>query len=88
MTKKEENTHCDTHIHVIMPCFHLYPRIIRNAEHRVETGRTGARIRFLESIKGRRGERPFLHRIGPSPPHHSVTGLEERWPREDGPERG
>jgi hypothetical protein len=72
-----------------MPCFHLYPRIIRNAEYRVETGRIGARIRFSRKRKGeKRGERLVQHRIGPSPPHHSVTGLEERRPREDGPKGG
>jgi hypothetical protein len=31
-----------------MLCFHLYPRIIRNAEHRVETGETEEKVRFLE----------------------------------------
>jgi hypothetical protein len=55
----------------------------------METGRTGARIRFSRKRKGeKRGERPVQHRIGLSPPHHSITGLEERWPAEDGPERG
>jgi hypothetical protein len=52
--QKGGNKHCYTHIHVIMPCFHLYPRIIRNAEHRVETDRIGARIRFSGKLKGRR----------------------------------
>jgi hypothetical protein len=71
------------------PCFHLYPRIIRNAEHMVETSRIGARIWFSGKHKGeKRGERPVQHRIRPSPPHHNITGLEERRPREDRPERG
>jgi hypothetical protein len=83
------NKDCYTHTHVIMACFHLYPRIIRNAEHRVETGITGARIRFSRKRKGeKRGERPVQHRIGPSPPHHSITSPEEWQPREDRPEWG
>jgi hypothetical protein len=52
-----------------MPCFQLYPRIIRNAETGTKIGETEEKVRFLDSVlEEKRGSWPTQSRSGPSAP--------------------
>jgi hypothetical protein len=63
---------------MIMPCFHLYPRIIRNTGTGGETGETEEKLCFSRKRKGReKRSRPTQLRIRPSPPSHAATGPKE-----------
>jgi hypothetical protein len=61
-----------------MPCFHLYPRIIRNTGTGGETGKTEEKLRFFRKHKGiEKRRRPIQLRIRPSPLCHAATRPEE-----------